>query len=206
MQITTLKSKFLGGSFDQNTYVLSEGNEAVVVDAGAEVEDVLAVVGNKKVLAIMFTHLHFDHTWNIQKYLEKFDCDVYVKKGAEDILTSAEKNASTIIGQNITHKIPRSKIKYYAEKLKVGLFEFDVIETPGHSLDSVCLLCNRNLFCGDNLFFDGVGRTDLFGGSEKDLESSLKKLRDIDFDRAYSGHFDSFSKAHADRTILMFVR
>ena len=80
-KITTIKSKFLRNIFDQNTYVLTKGNEVVIVDAGAELEDVISEVQNKKVLAVFLTHIHFDHVWNLEKYVEKFDCDVYVVEG-----------------------------------------------------------------------------------------------------------------------------
>ena len=49
-KITTIKSKFLRNIFDQNTYVLIDGKHAIIVDAGAELEDVLSAVKNKKVL------------------------------------------------------------------------------------------------------------------------------------------------------------
>ena len=201
MEIVTVKAKFLRGVFDQNTYVLINGNEAVIVDAGAEVQDIESVVQGKKVLAVLITHLHFDHIWNIESYVQKFDCDVYVKDGCEDILGDSEKNASTMIRKNITHEIPKNHIKYYAEKLKLGSFDFDVYFTPGHSIDSVCLLTNRCLFSGDTLFEEGVGRTDIWGGNETELKKSLSLVESLDFDRAYAGHFGEFSKKQAVQEI-----
>ena len=70
--LVTVKSKFLMNLFDQNTYVLKSKKEAIIIDAGAELEDVLKEVENKKVLAVLMTHLHFDHIWNIEQYLEKY--------------------------------------------------------------------------------------------------------------------------------------
>ena len=69
MEIVCLKSKFLHNLFDQNTYVVKCGDEALLVDAGAEVEDVKQVVESRKVVGILITHIHFDHIWNLKKYI-----------------------------------------------------------------------------------------------------------------------------------------
>jgi hypothetical protein len=52
-----------------------------------------------------------------------------------------------------------------------------VLETPGHTPGSVCFYSEKEgiLFSGDTLFFDGVGRSDLPGGSEKKLRESIQK-------------------------------
>ena len=66
-------------------------------------------------------------------------------------------------------------------RLKEGdrVFDMDlvVLETPGHTPGSVCFYSEREgiLFSGDTLFFDGVGRSDLPGGSEKKLRESIQK-------------------------------
>jgi glyoxylase-like metal-dependent hydrolase (beta-lactamase superfamily II) len=66
-------------------------------------------------------------------------------------------------------------------RLKDGdhLFNMDIVvlETPGHTPGSVCFYAEKEgiLFSGDTLFFDGVGRTDLPGGSEKKLRESIQK-------------------------------
>jgi hydroxyacylglutathione hydrolase len=50
-----------------------------------------------------------------------------------------------------------------------------VLHTPGHTPGSVSLLGDGVLFSGDTLFFGGVGRTDLPGGSTRDLEKSIRE-------------------------------
>ncbi|MGB2705312.1 MAG: MBL fold metallo-hydrolase [Candidatus Omnitrophota bacterium] len=59
---------------------------------------------------------------------------------------------------------------------------FEVIYTPGHTLGSISLKMGNVIFTGDTLFKDGVGRTDLPGGSEKELVNSVKRL--MEFDRS----------------------
>jgi len=73
-------------------------------------------------------------------------------------------------------ELPRADVR-----LKEGdrVFDMDlvVLETPGHTPGSVCLYAEKEgiLFSGDTLFFDGVGRSDLPGGSEKKLRESIQK-------------------------------
>ena len=106
-EIKTIKSKFMRNPFDQNTYVLINKNEAVIVDASAELEDVKEVLGKRKVLAILITHAHFDHTWHLEKYVQEFGCDVYVCEGEEKRFLDNKLNASFIVRQNII------QIKFY---------------------------------------------------------------------------------------------
>ena len=86
MQIITIKSKFLGGVFNQNTYVLKQGKDAIVIDAGAEVDDVKKAVSGTKLKAVLMTHLHFDHIWNIEKYIQEFDTDIFVFANLSNII------------------------------------------------------------------------------------------------------------------------
>ena len=53
---------------------------------------------------------------------------------------------------------------------------FRVLETPGHTPGSVCLLAGNLLFAGDTLFAGSCGRTDFPGGSWKAMLASLKRL------------------------------
>lgn len=204
-KINIIKSKFLKNMFDQNTYIISNENEAVIIDAGAELEDVKEIVGNKKVLAVLVSHIHFDHIWNIEKYTEEFDCDVYIVEGFEEKFFNPEYNCSTIVKQEIKRNIPKNKIKYYKNNLKLGMFEFDIIQTPGHSADSVCILLNKYLFSGDTLFADGVGRTDLYDSDSDQLINSLNKIMELNFVILYPGHYIDSSKENVKKFIKYYI-
>ncbi|MEW5735340.1 MAG: MBL fold metallo-hydrolase [Thermodesulfobacteriota bacterium] len=60
------------------------------------------------------------------------------------------------------------------QTISVGNLEIRVIHTPGHTRGGICLLCGPNVFTGDTLFVNGVGRTDLPGASEKVLAESIR--------------------------------
>ncbi len=204
-EIKTLTSRFLKNIFDQKTYVLSNKKEAVIVDAGAELEDVIEETKGKNVLAILLTHAHFDHTWNLQKYIEHFDVDVYVCAGEEKRFENVNLNASFMVRENIVQNIPKNNIKYYSEKLKIGSFDFDIIFTPGHTSDGVCILWQKNLFSGDTVFADGVGRTDLADSNPFELVNSLKKIEQLDFEMCYPGHYEPAKKSKIIDNIYFYI-
>lgn len=201
MEIVTIKSKFLRGLFDQNTYVIRNDSHAVIIDAGAELEDISVAVGTRTVCGVLLTHMHFDHVWNLPKVLDFFHTSVYLQKEFSDFLLAPQKNASTLIRKNMTFPIDSSKIQNFSSKIEFPGFSFDIFSTPGHSKDSVCILCGDALFTGDTLFCDTTGRVDLFGGNFEELKSSLKIIHNCNFSMAYPGHSTPFSKQQAEQII-----
>ncbi len=79
--------------------------------------------------------------------------------------------------------------------MKIGDLTFQVIHTPGHSPGSICLYWpeKKVLFTGDVVFNQGVGRTDLPGGSGEDLKTSIRKLSKLEVDHLLPGHGDVIS-------------
>lgn len=74
--------------------------------------------------------------------------------------------------------------------LKVGATLLEVILTPGHSPGSICVYwpARKALFAGDVIFEQGVGRTDLPGGSGNQLKESIKRLSSLDIELLLPGH------------------
>lgn len=204
-KIDVVKSKFLQGSFDQNTYVISNEKFAVIIDAGAEVDDILKITQKKRVLAVLITHLHFDHIWNLETILSKFGCDVFIKKDFDDFFGDSFKNVSAEFFLNKKFNILKSRVKYYEKTLKFEDFEFEIFDTPGHSKDSVCLKFDKNLFTGDVVFHGAVGRTDLYSSSENELLKSLELVKNIEFELAYPGHGEECDKNEILRTIEYYL-
>ena len=99
------------------------------------------------------------------------------------------------------HKREKDFIKFKVDKflkdgeeIKIGEISLEIIHTPGHTKGSICLFRDGLIFTGDTIFKDGYGRTDLAGGSQKDLENSLKKLSKIlkPKMKIYPGHGEIF--------------
>jgi len=172
MQIKTIKV----GSLQTNCYVVidEKSREALVIDPGAEAENILPEIKGLKVCAILITHGHPDHFGAL---------DEVKKETGAPILMAPEDG---------WFFKPDKEIKE-GDKIKVGELTFSVLETPGHSGGSVCLYIPGHLFAGDTLFAEGCGRTDLPGGSTPKMRQSLTKLANLPEDTiVYPGH-DEFT-------------
>jgi glyoxylase-like metal-dependent hydrolase (beta-lactamase superfamily II) len=205
VEIVRLKSKYMHGVMEQNTYVLLNGKFALIIDAGAEIEEVKEVVGKRKVVGVMLTHLHFDHFWYVEKYVEEFDTEAYVVEGYENKFSDAILNGSYLIRKPIEKNVSKKRIKYYAKNLKLENFDVEVINSPGHAEDCVCLLIEKNLFTGDTIFSDCIGRIDLKDSSKDQMIESLEKIKEIDFETAFPGHYESATKQEILKTISFYI-
>jgi glyoxylase-like metal-dependent hydrolase (beta-lactamase superfamily II) len=78
---------------------------------------------------------------------------------------------------------------YDGQSICFGKEVLEVIHTPGHSQGSISLLGRSEIFSGDTLFAGSIGRTDLEGGSNSQMISSLKRLKALRDDLIiYAGH------------------
>lgn len=205
MKIEVIKSKFMRGVFEQNTYVILTKTQALIIDAGANVEDVKQVVGKRKVQGVLMTHLHFDHFWFLEEYLKEFDTNVFIQAGAENKFADSEFNGAVLIRKNIEKNIEKNRIKYYENQLKLSDFNCEIVETEGHAEDCVCIKIGDNLFTGDTIFADSIGRTDLVDSSNDKMIESLNKIKNIDFKIAYPGHYESATKDEIIKTIGFYI-
>ena len=77
------------------------------------------------------------------------------------------------------------------DKIDLGDSTLRVIHTPGHTPGSICLYeaQSKSLFSGDTVFpYGSVGRTDLPGGSSRNLIRSISRLVTLDVSVLYPGH------------------
>lgn len=152
------------GNMQNFTYVAEdEGTgEAIIIDPSWNLEKVLDVVekNNLKVRYVVNTHHHFDHT-----------------VGNEAIAGQTGAKIVQYETSEIKHDVEVSN----GQRIKFGDSELEVIHTPGHSKDSMCLVGDGKLFSGDTLFVGTCGRVDLPGGDARELYHSLvDTLRKMD--------------------------
>lgn len=86
-----------------------------------------------------------------------------------------------------------SKYDIEINRTKYGNFEYEIIETPGHTFDSKTFYFKKinTMFTGDFIFYHSIGRTDL-GGSDKDMKNSLDSFKKYDDNIIiYPGHGES---------------
>lgn len=158
------------GPLQTNCYLVAdESGVCAVIDPGDEPEKILAYAREHglRICAVLLTHGHFDHVGGVRAIAQATACPVWMHEKDLTLRT-----AMTVAAPYYTD--------FYAEgdEVAVGSLRFLVMETPGHTPGSVCLLCENTLFTGDTLFAGGCGRTDL-GGNAQDMRRSLARLAAI---------------------------
>jgi glyoxylase-like metal-dependent hydrolase (beta-lactamase superfamily II) len=63
--------------------------------------------------------------------------------------------------------------------IELGKLRIEVVETPGHTRDSMCLVLPDRVLTGDTLLIGGCGRTDLPSGDPRQLHRSLRRLMEL---------------------------
>ncbi|MRI34171.1 hydroxyacylglutathione hydrolase [Endozoicomonas sp. OPT23] len=141
----------------------SSGTDCLVVDPG-DASVVIDCLNERQLTlkGILVTHHHWDHTNGVEELLQHCSVPVYGPHNAEIKLVS--------------HRVGDK------DKIKLLDTEFEVITTPGHTLDHICYIAEPNtdspfLFCGDTLFSAGCGR--LFEGEPEQMFNSLNKLKQL---------------------------
>ena len=177
------------GPIMTNCYILCDEAAKVcaVIDPGDEpkrIEAMIASCGCSPVM-ILLTHGHFDHCTGVAGLLEKWpDLPVYIHEA--DVTDSS--------GSELTfRRLDEKNQRYYQEgdTLTVGGLTLRVMETPGHSRGSVCLLVEGQgvIFSGDTLFRGNCGRCDFPGGDYRAMLRSLARLGRLEGQyQVYPGH------------------
>ncbi len=162
------------GMFDSLCYLIYEGKEAVLIDAGVNCEKVLSVAQEfgVDIKSIILTHGHIDHIAEADRIIEKTGAKLFIHADDAQCLVDPRANASAYTGKpfSITSKYSTLSDK---SVITIGERKLNIIHTPGHTPGSVCILCDDILFSGDTLFAMGYGRVDLPYGSFEDIYSSL---------------------------------
>lgn len=175
MKIIKLKSN--PEKYSCNSYlVLGDWNKLddvnVLVDTGSDsyiIQEIIRTntgVGKEPVNRIILTHTHFDHIGGVAPIRERFGASVYAYTAYDE-------------------KCLRLK---EGELVRMGDAYFDVIHSPGHSSDSICLYNKSNgaLFTGDTQ----IRITSTDGTYTREYIETMEKLADLKVKTIYPGHGD----------------
>jgi len=170
------------GQMQNFCYIIGDekSKEAVVVDAGWDVDKLIDTAGKERleIKKIILTHSHYDHIQKVDELASKTNAIVYFHEDDYNEIKLVIKNPNIKI-----HKLKNN------DEIKVGSTKIKVIHTPGHTPGGICLLVENKLITGDTLFVNAVGRTDRAGGDTIKLFESLQKIKKLsDNIEVYPGH------------------
>jgi len=156
--------------------------EAIVIDPGDEVDEVLAAVRDLdvQVTQILLTHAHVDHISGVDVAKEAFGVSVYLHKDDLFLYEHAVEQGE-MFGFSIRPQ-PPIDVFYDMSRIYFGDYEVRVHHTPGHCPGGVCLQIGKKgdadtrLFVGDTLFAGSIGRTDLPGANYNVLMRSITEV------------------------------
>ncbi len=150
--------------------------EAMVIDPGDEIEDVLALIRkhNLQVKQIVITHAHIDHVGGAMKLRAATGAPILLNQSDYALLKMIDMQA-VWVGMAPPGKVEIDHSVGQADRVRAGSLDADVIHTPGHTEGSICLYfpAEKKLIAGDTLFAGSIGRTDLPGGSFQKIINSL---------------------------------
>ena len=150
--------------------------EAMVIDPGDDVDDVLELVRkhNLQVKQIVITHAHIDHVGGAMKLRAATGAPILLNQNDYALLKMLDAQAAWV-GMRAPGKVEIDHSVEPADTLHAGNIAANVLHTPGHTEGSVCLYfpSEKTLIAGDTLFAGSIGRTDLPGGSFEKIIQSL---------------------------------
>ena len=196
------------GAYAENAYLLLPENraDALLIDPGDDLDALQSAIraSGRALGAILLTHGHFDHILAAEPLAAEFGAPVYAHADECARLNNPFQNSynadcSVLPCPKALNAIP------LADSVEVCGIRFDVLHTAGHTPGSVCYYDpeNARLFSGDTLFCGGVGRTDLFGGSQEEIVESVMKLLGLPGEtKVYPGHGES-TTIEAERRRLL---
>lgn len=196
-------SLFVFNPYMENTYIYFDeiSKEAAIIDPGCfsekEFEEIDEFINANKLILkfILITHGHIDHILGVNYLKKKYNLPVYMHNGDSFLVQHILEYAESFGFQ--LEEIPEIDMEIAPElNLKLGNTNLEFLHTPGHSPGGVCIVDrnNKNIFCGDLIFRDSIGRTDLPKSDFKTLMHSIKEVLfvkcDDDF-KLFPGHMES---------------
>jgi hydroxyacylglutathione hydrolase len=174
MTMATRVTQIPVGQMANFTYILTDINsrESALIDPSWELERIFAIMKKNtwKVRYIINTHTHFDHVLGNEQAASVTGAKIIQHENSSELKDIVVKNGQVI---------------------SIGDIMLEIMHTPGHSKDSICIVVNNeSVLTGDTLFVGSCGRTDLPGSDTSEMYDSLfEKIAKLDKSLiVYPGH------------------
>ena len=184
--------KLIVGPFGTNCYIFGseKTKEVVIIDPGAEGDKIIKTIEDTRVkpIAVLLTHSHFDHTMQVGKIIRYYKIPL-------------KYNRSELGSDNVALRKKANEWLYEGDSIKIGEITLHILETPGHSPGSLSYYSKNVkefngqkidgiIFTGDLIFRRSIGRSDMGGGNQNQLFSSIKNK--IMYNPEFSDNFIIF--------------
>ncbi|MBR1843331.1 MAG: MBL fold metallo-hydrolase [Opitutales bacterium] len=152
---------------------------ACVIDAAPGSFKALRSKLNGLEVYVFLTHGHWDHVADAKAFKENLKAKLYLHRDDVPLVNNVPLQ-KMIAGGQPYEPFESDVLLNDGEMLKYGGWSFEVLHLPGHTFGSVGFYdkANNQLFVGDTLFYQTIGRTDL-GGSEEKMKTSLTRLSQL---------------------------
>ncbi len=168
-----------------NCYVLwdTETHDGVIIDCGAwnetEQKRLQEFIEGERINLrhALQTHMHFDHTMGAEFINRQYGLPPTCHPAEQEVYASSAEIVMRWFHMDITNRMPQCQPTLSPSSvITLSSTKIQVIHTPGHTPGGVCfhLPAQRILFSGDTLFRQGIGRTDLPGGSYSQIVNSIR--------------------------------
>ena len=169
------------GPVQTNAYLIADDRSgaAVVVDPAWNGEFLVSEI-NKfgfELNQIWLTHAHFDHIGGTAALIDGLPLAPPIALHSDDLELYQFQGGAPFFGMAMEPAPSPDIFIEHGQWLQVGSYKFEVRHAPGHTPGHVMFYCETEamLFCGDVIFREGIGRTDLPGGDYKILMNSIKE-------------------------------
>ena len=176
---TMIMESFPVGPLQCNCVVLGDeiSREGIVVDPGDEPETIDDVLDQHRldVKFVIHTHGHIDHILAAEHIRKTRGATLCIHE-ADKFLWEGVQMQASFLGMRVAPAGTIDRFVKDGDSIPFGPHRLRVIETPGHTPGSICLLLEGDspiLLSGDTLFLRGIGRTDLWGGSTPGILRSI---------------------------------
>jgi len=181
------------GALSTNCYILADeaSGKAVVIDAPDNADKILAFLNQEgyTLTEIILTHGHFDHILALEALKKATGAPVSIHQNGAVSLNDGINNLCHYVGMDWTPVQP-DRLLHEGDTITVGNLSFQVLHTPGHTSDCICLYGEGIAICGDTLFQGSIGRVDHpTGNMQQEIDSIQQKLMPLpDETVVYPGH------------------
>lgn len=172
-EVTTVVS---GGPWFSNCHVVRHlpSDEILVVDPGGDQDEILDAIAETggTVAMVLLTHAHPDHVGATRAIQDTWDVPCALHRKEQDNLANVAELGLTMLNAAVA---PPKQHSFFDEITlpTLGGQVVTILETPGHSPGSVCLLFDTFVLTGDTIYREGIGRTDFPGGNRAELGDSI---------------------------------